>query len=79
MAKYDFAIAVGGAPGQGIETAGKSISQIFARYGLNVFTYTAYQSLIRGGHSFLTIRISSEPIANHGDKIDLIVALDRDS
>ncbi|MYB92894.1 2-oxoacid:acceptor oxidoreductase subunit alpha [Candidatus Poribacteria bacterium] len=79
MAKYDFAIAVGGAPGQGIETAGKSISQIFARYGLNVFTYTAYQSLIRGGHSFLTIRISSEPIANHGDKLDLIIALDRGS
>ena len=79
MAKYDFAIAVGGAPGQGIETAGKSISQICARYGLNVFTYTAYQSLIRGGHSFLTIRISSEPIANHGDKIDLIIALDRNS
>ena len=79
MAKYDFAIAIGGAPGQGIETAGKSISQICARYGLNVFTYTAYQSLIRGGHSFLTIRISSEPIANHGDKIDLIIALDANS
>ena len=79
MAKYDFAIAVGGAPGQGIETAGKSISQICARYGLNVFTYTAYQSLIRGGHSFLTIRISSEPVANHGDKIDLIIALDANS
>ena len=79
MAKYDFAIAVGGAPGQGIETAGKSISQICARYGLNVFTYTAYQSLIRGGHSFLTIRISSEPVANHGDKIDLVIALDANS
>ncbi|MCY3551662.1 MAG: 2-oxoacid:acceptor oxidoreductase subunit alpha [Candidatus Poribacteria bacterium] len=79
MAKYDFAIAVGGAPGQGIEAAGKSISQICARYGLNVFTYTAYQSLIRGGHSFLTIRISSEPVANHGDKIDLIIALDANS
>ncbi len=79
MAKYDFVIAVGGAPGQGIETAGKSISQICARYGLNVFTYTAYQSLIRGGHSFLSIRISSEPVANHGDKIDLIIALDVNS
>ena len=79
MAKYDFVIAVGGAPGQGIETAGKSISQICARYGLNVFTYTAYQSLIRGGHSFLSIRISSEPVANHGDKIDLIIALDANS
>ena len=79
MAKYDFVVAVGGAPGQGIETLGKSLGQICARYGLNVFTYSAYQSLIRGGHTFLTIRISSEPVANHGDKIDMIIALDRNS
>ncbi|RKU10769.1 2-oxoacid:acceptor oxidoreductase subunit alpha [Candidatus Poribacteria bacterium] len=79
MAKYDFVIAVGGAPGQGIETLGKSLGQICARYGLHVFTYSAYQSLIRGGHTFLTIRISSEPVANHGDEIDLIIALDKNS
>ena len=79
MAKYDFVIAVGGAPGQGIDTVGKSMSQICARHGLHVFTYSAYQSLIRGGHTFLTVRISSEPVANHGDKIDLIIALDRNS
>lgn len=79
MAKYDFVVAVGGAPGQGIETLGKSLGQICARYGLYVYTYSAYQSLIRGGHTFLTIRISSEPVANHGDEIDLIIALDRNS
>ncbi len=79
MAKYDFVIAVGGAPGQGIETLGKSLGQICARYGLHVFTYSAYQSLIRGGHTFLSIRISSEPVANHGDEIDLIIALDKNS
>ena len=77
MAKYDFVVAVGGAPGQGIETLGKSLGQICARYGLYVYTYSAYQSLIRGGHTFLTIRISSEPVENHGDEIDLIIALDR--
>ena len=79
MAKYDFVIAVGGAPGQGIDTVGKSMSQICARHGLHVYTYSAYQSLIRGGHTFLTVRISSEPVANHGDKIDMIIALDRNS
>ncbi|MCY4404566.1 MAG: 2-oxoacid:acceptor oxidoreductase subunit alpha [Candidatus Poribacteria bacterium] len=79
MAKYDFVVAVGGAPGQGIETLGKSLGQICARYGLYVYTYSAYQSLIRGGHTFLTIRISSEPVANHGDEIDLIIALDKNS
>ncbi len=79
MAKYDFVVAIGGAPGQGIDTAGKNLSQLCARHGLHVFAYSAYQSLIRGGHTFLTIRISSEPVSNHGDKVDLIIALDRNS
>ena len=79
MAKFDFVVAIGGAPGQGIATAGKSLSQLCARNGFHAFAYSAYQSLIRGGHTFLTIRISSEPIANHGDEIDLIIALDRNS
>jgi len=79
MAKYDFVVAIGGAPGQGIATTGKNLSQICARHGLHVFAYSAYQSLIRGGHTFLTIRISSAPVANHGDKIDLIIALDQNS
>ena len=77
MAKYDFVVAVGGAPGQGIETLGKSLGQICARYGLHVFTYSAYQSLIRGGHTFLTIRISSEPVANHGDELTSLSPLIR--
>ena len=79
MAKYDFVIAVGGAPGQGIDSVGQVLTRICARHGLSVFTYSAYQSLIRGGHTFLTARISSEPVANHGDKLDLVIALDRNS
>ena len=58
MAKYDFVIAVGGAPGQGIDSVGQVLTRICARHGLHVFTYSAYQSLIRGGHTFLTARIS---------------------
>ena len=79
MAKYDFVVAVGGAPGQGIDSVGQALTRVCARHGLHVFTYSAYQSLIRGGHTFLTVRISSEPVANHGDKIDLMIALDRNS
>ena len=79
MAKYDFVIAVGGAPGQGIDSIGQVLTRICARHGLHVFTYSAYQSLIRGGHTFLTARISSEPVANHGDQLDLVIALDRNS
>jgi 2-oxoglutarate ferredoxin oxidoreductase subunit alpha len=79
MAKYDFVVAMGGAPGQGLESAGPVLVRICARRGLHVFTYSAYQSLIRGGHTFLTIRITSEPVDNHGDKINLIIAMNQDS
>ena len=79
MGNYDFAIGMGGAPGQGIESSGPLLLRICARRGIYAFTYSAYQSLIRGGHTFLTMRLNSEPIANHGDKIDLVIALNQDA
>ena len=79
MENYDFAIGMGGAPGQGIESSGPLLLRICARRGIYAFTYSAYQSLIRGGHTFLTMRLSSEPVANHGDKIDLVIALNQDA
>ena len=79
MGNYDFAIGMGGAPGQGIESSGPLLLRICARRGIYAFTYSAYQSLIRGGHTFLTMRLSSEPVANHGDKIDLVIALNQDA
>jgi len=44
----------------------------FARRGLSVNAYNAYQSIIRGGHTFLTIRTSDVPVTNQGDKIDIL-------
>jgi 2-oxoglutarate ferredoxin oxidoreductase subunit alpha len=79
MAKFDFTIGMAGAPGQGLESAGPILLRICARRGLYAFTYSAYQSLIRGGHTLLTARISTEPIENHGDKTDLVLALNQDS
>ena len=79
MENYDFAIGMGGAPGQGIESSGPLLLRICARRGIYAFTYSAYQSLIRGGHTFLTMRLCSEPVANHGDKIDLVIALNQDA
>lgn len=79
MSKFDFVIAMGGAPGQGLESAGPVLIRICARRGLSAFAYSAYQSLIRGGHTFLTIRICSEPVANHGDRINMVIALNQDA
>ncbi len=77
--RFDFAIAIGGAAGQGIATPGNVLARIFIRRGLHLNAYNAYQSIIRGGHIFLTMRVSDEPVYNHGDKLDLLVCLNQDT
>lgn len=79
MRKLDFALAIGGAAGQGIATPGNILARTFVRDGLHVNAYNAYQSIIRGGHIFLTIRVSDEPISCHGDKLDLLLCLNQDT
>ena len=78
-AKYDLAIGIGGAAGQGIATPGDILARIFVRRGLHLNTYNAYQSIIRGGHIFLTVRISDQPIYTHGDNLDLLLCLNQDT
>jgi 2-oxoglutarate ferredoxin oxidoreductase subunit alpha len=75
----DFAIGIGGEAGQGIATPGDILARIFARRGLHLNAYNAYQSLIRGGHTFLTIRASERPVGNMGDKLDVLVPLNQDT
>lgn len=79
MAKVDFAIGIGGEAGQGIATPGNILARIFARRGLHLNAYNAYQSIIRGGHTFLTVRASEVPVGNMGDKIDVFIPLNQDT
>src|SRR4029077_6805047 len=79
MAKVDFAIGIGGEAGQGIATPGAILARIFARRGLNLNAYNGYQSIIRGGHTFLTIRASDGPVRSMGDKLDVLIPLNQDT
>src|ERR1700682_3158807 len=77
--KHDLAIGIGGAAGQGVATPGDIFAKIFSRRGLNLNAYNAYQSIIRGGHTFLTIRTGPEKVTNMGDRIDLMIPLNQDT
>ena len=77
--KHTFAVSIGGAAGQGVATPGNIFARIFARRGLYLNAYNAYQSIIRGGHTFLTIRTGPEPVTNMGDRIDLLITLNQDT
>src|SRR5213594_3283633 len=79
MATVDFAVGIGGENGQGIASTGDILARIFARRGLNLNAYNAYQSIIRGGHTFLTIRASNGPVRSMGDKIDVFIPLNQDT
>ncbi len=79
MATVDFAIGIGGEAGQGIATPGDILARIFARRGLHLNAYNAYQSIIRGGHTFLMIRASDAPVRSMGDKLDVLIPLNQDT
>ena len=74
-----FAIGIGGAAGQGVATPGDIFAKIFSRRGLHLNAYNAYQSIIRGGHTFLTIRTGPDKVTNMGDRIDLLIPLNQDT
>ena len=78
-AKFDFALAIGGAAGQGVATPGNILARMFVRRGLHIHAYNAYQSIIRGGHILLTIRVADVELPCHGDKIDLLMCLNQDT
>ena len=77
--KQTFAIAIGGAAGQGVATPGDIFAKIFSRRGLHLNAYNAYQSIIRGGHTFLTVRTGPDRVTNMGDRIDLFIPLNQDT
>ncbi len=76
---FDFTIAIGGAAGQGIATPGNILARTFVRRGLHLNAYNAYQSIIRGGHILLTMRIRDREALSHGDGLDLLLCLNQDT
>ncbi len=79
MADISLSLAIGGAAGQGIATPGDVLARIFVRRGLHLKTYNAYQSIVRGGHIFLTMRVGTQPLLSTGDKLDLLITLNQDT
>ncbi len=77
--QFEFSLAIGGAAGQGIATPGNILARIFTRRGLWLNAYNAYQSIVRGGHIFLTMRMSDRKIYSHGDQLNMLVCLNQDT
>lgn len=72
-------IGIGGAAGDGLDKTGDTLARTASRLGLYVYAFNSYQSLIRGGHIWLQIRLSEEKCYSHGDQVHALIALNEDS
>jgi 2-oxoglutarate ferredoxin oxidoreductase subunit alpha len=75
----DLVIGIGGAAGEGIASAGDTLALALARQGLHVYAYNSYQSVIRGGHIWLRIRIANRKPLSPGNMLHGLVALNQES
>src|SRR5205807_1760798 len=66
MSKRSLALRVGGAAGDGVSSTAESFAKISARSGLHTWTYSSYQSAIRGGHVWTQVRGGLDPILSLG-------------
>lgn len=72
----NYNVLIGGAAGQGIDTISYIFEKTLKRTGFYVFSMKDYMSRVRGGHNFIQVRFSDNPIYSHNEYFDAIVALD---
>jgi 2-oxoglutarate ferredoxin oxidoreductase subunit alpha len=75
----DVTIGIGGAAGDGLDKTGDTLARTAGRLGLYVYAYNSYQSIIRGGHIWLRIRMGENKLHSHGDHLHALIALNQDT
>ena len=75
MSSEDLIWRIAGGSGDGIDSTSRNFAKALMRSGLHVFTHRHYPSRIRGGHTYVEIRASSEPVRSRGDGYNFLLAL----
>lgn len=75
----ELTIKIAGEAGQGMQTIGTALCQIFKKAGCHIFANQDYMSRVRGGNNFFQLRISDSQIFTLRKKSDIMVALDKKS
>lgn len=79
MPQLEVTVGIGGAAGDGSGATGDNLAKVCSRLGLHVFAYNSYQSLVRGGHVWLRLRLSEQKVMTHGDDLNLLIGLNQDT
>lgn len=75
----NYNILVGGAAGQGMDTLSYLLEKIIKKKGYHIFSNKDYMSRVRGGHNFIQTRFGLNPLYSHEPKLDIIIALDKNT
>jgi len=75
----EISLRITGEAGQGIQTIGAGLCNLFKRCGLHIFANQDYMSRIRGGNNFFQIRVSDKPVYSLLQRPDIAVTLDKNS
>jgi 2-oxoglutarate ferredoxin oxidoreductase subunit alpha len=75
----DVTVGIGGAAGDGIDKSGDTLAKACSRSGLHAYAFNSYQSVIRGGHIWLRLRVGQEKVYSQGDHLNALIALNQDS
>lgn len=75
----ELTIKITGEAGQGMQTVGAALCQMFKNTGFHIFANQDYMSRIRGGNNFFQLRISDRPIFTLRQRSDITIALDKAS
>ncbi|MFB6081726.1 MAG: 2-oxoacid:acceptor oxidoreductase subunit alpha [Halanaeroarchaeum sp.] len=66
---------IAGGSGDGVDSTSQNFTKALMRSGLHVFTHRHYPSRIRGGHTYVEVRASAEPVGSRGDTFNFLLAL----
>lgn len=70
---------IAGEAGFGIKSAGMMFGRIFMRAGYEIFDYTEYPSLIRGGHNAFQLIVDTHEVNSITREVDVLVALNQNT
>ncbi len=74
-----YNLLIGGAAGQGVDTAAAILERWLKLSGSGVFTMRDFMSRIRGGHNFSRIRFGETAPGSHSEVLDGIIALNEET
>jgi pyruvate ferredoxin oxidoreductase alpha subunit len=75
MTQNELIWRIAGGSGDGIASTSQNFAKALMRSGLDVFTHRHYPSRIRGGHTYVEVRASDEPVSSRGDGYNFLLAL----